>query len=85
MGVGRCRVNSLRHRDVMAGSAMPAMTALADDGVVEAVEVDRQAFCAGVQWHPECLANACEGDFFAALVRAARAYREVRMESRWQS
>ena len=31
------------------------ITATASDGVIEAIEADRPAFTAGVQWHPECM------------------------------
>ncbi len=79
-GVGRCEVNSLHHQAVMAGNAMLRVAAVADDGVVEAVEVDGQAFCVGVQWHPEYRVNACEANLFAALVRAAGEQMALRSE-----
>ena len=41
----------------------------ADDGTVEAVELEGPAFCLGVQWHPEA---GEDGRVFAALVEAAR-------------
>ncbi len=47
------------------------VTGRAGDGVVEAVELDGQPFCLGVQWHPETDRPA-PGPLFAALVAAAR-------------
>jgi putative glutamine amidotransferase len=49
-------------------------TATSKDGVIEAVESDGDAFCVGVQWHPENF--AATGRFqslFDGLVAAAAA------------
>jgi putative glutamine amidotransferase len=46
-----------------------AVTARADDGTVEAVELDRHPFVVGVQWHPE--QEPEDVRVFAALVAAA--------------
>jgi len=43
-------------------------SAVASDGVVEGIEVERQPFALGVQWHPEA---AADERLFAALVAAA--------------
>jgi putative glutamine amidotransferase len=44
------------------------------DDLPEAIETDRQAFCLGVQWHPEADERS---RVVGALVRAAGAYRET--------
>ena len=46
------------------------VTAVAGDGIVEAVEAPEHAFVLGVQWHPE---DSTDGRLFDALVAAARA------------
>jgi putative glutamine amidotransferase len=49
------------------------VTAVAPDGVVEAIETPDARFCLGVQWHPENFWRA--GRFaalFKGLVEAAR-------------
>lgn len=67
-----CRVNSRHHQAVARLGAGLVASAVAPDGVIEAIEKPEAAFCVGVQWHPE---NFCEtGEFsslFQALVRAA--------------
>lgn len=44
-------VNSQHRQGVLVSPAIVA--ARSDDGLVEAIEVPGQRFCAGVQWHPE--------------------------------
>ncbi|MDQ1555556.1 MAG: putative glutamine amidotransferase [Actinomycetota bacterium] len=50
------------------------VTARADDGVIQAVELDSVPFGVAVQWHPE--ESQDDVRLFAGLVEAARAYRE---------
>jgi putative glutamine amidotransferase len=53
-GGGEIRVNSNHHQAVKAAGAQFRVSALAPDGVVEAIEaVDPNWFCVGVQWQPE--------------------------------
>jgi putative glutamine amidotransferase len=47
-----------------------AVTAVSEDGVVEAVELPAARFGVGVQWHPE--EDAADRRLFAALVAATR-------------
>lgn len=50
-------VNSL-HQEVLAEiSDEVLVSAIADDGLIEAVESKKHNFAIGVQWHPECLLN----------------------------
>jgi putative glutamine amidotransferase len=51
-------------------------TAVADDGVVEAVELSGSPFVVGVQWHPE---EGGDQRPFDALVEAARTYHGTRL------
>jgi putative glutamine amidotransferase len=55
IGSAPLRVNSMHHQAVkeLAPGLLP--TAVAPDGVVEAVELPDQPFVLGVQWHPESL------------------------------
>jgi putative glutamine amidotransferase len=68
-----CRVNSRHHQSVgMLGSELVA-SAVAPDGVIEAIEAPTSRFCVGVQWHPENFWRT--GEFrplFDAFVEAAR-------------
>ena len=51
------------------------ISAIAEDGVIEGVEIPSRRFCLGVQWHPELFATASSPHrkLFDALVSAARA------------
>lgn len=55
MGRGRTCVNSFHHQAVERPAPNLKITALAPDGVVEAMESEAGGFCLGVQWHPEDL------------------------------
>ena len=80
-GAGLCAVNSRHHQSVdRIGQGLVA-TAVAPDGVVEAVEAPAARFCVGVQWHPENFRAA--GEFkplFDAFVESARRSLESRSE-----
>jgi putative glutamine amidotransferase len=68
-----CSVNSRHHQAVDRLADGLRITAVAPDGIVEAVEDARQRFCLGVQWHPESFYRT--GEFiplFEAFVRACR-------------
>lgn len=70
-----CRqVNSTHHQAVGRLAPSLRVMALAEDGVVEAVELPGAGFCLGVQFHPERLVEK-EPEFlwlFEGLVAAAR-------------
>ena len=72
-----CRVNSRHHQSVGTIGQDLVASAIAPDGVVEAIEDPKAAFCVGVQWHPENFWRT--GEFrplFDAFVEAARLRRE---------
>lgn len=50
-------VNSFHHQAVGPVAPGFSVTAVADDGVVEAIEKSDSRFAVGVQWHPEGLAE----------------------------
>jgi len=54
----RFRVNSYHHQAVREVKAPFAVSGIASDGVIEAVESTEHKFAVGVQWHPEALAAA---------------------------
>jgi len=53
LGVGKIGVNSYHHQAVKNVSDKVIVSALSEDGLVEAIEVKGQTFAIGVQWHPE--------------------------------
>ncbi len=72
LGETRAQVNSLHHQACRAVAPTLHVTALAPDGIVEAVEIPDHPFALAVQWHPEALPDAAESKaLFSALVAAS--------------
>jgi putative glutamine amidotransferase len=55
VGTAPLRVNSMHHQAVKGLAPGLAPTAMAPDGLIEALESTDQQFVLGVQWHPESL------------------------------
>lgn len=85
-GPGIVKVNSLHHQGIARLGDGLLVTAVAPDGIIEAVESPADDhFMVAVQWHPEALYLYHKDDptqrLFAAFVEAAAAFRESRLES----
>jgi gamma-glutamyl-gamma-aminobutyrate hydrolase PuuD len=65
-------VNSM-HLQALTGAGAFRVTAWSADAVIEAIEGHGQAFCLGVQWHPEYGLTDLDHAIFAAFVSACRA------------
>ena len=73
VGKQRIRVNSFHHQSVERPATDLKITALAPDGVVEAMESEAGGFCLGVQWHPEQLTDdIAHMRLFEFLIDAAK-------------
>lgn len=48
-------VNSFHHQCVHQLGKHLKISAVASDGIIEAIELEDHPFAAGVQWHPECM------------------------------
>jgi putative glutamine amidotransferase len=75
-----CPVNSRHHQAVGRVAPSFVVSAVSEDGVVEAIERPASAFCLGVQWHPENFWRTGEfaglfGEFVAAASRVSRPHR----------
>src|SRR6188768_2130993 len=57
---GRLRVNSSHHQSVKEVAPSLTASAVAPDGIIEAIESPSQRFLLGVQWHPEFLFDRYE-------------------------
>ncbi len=68
-------VNSFHHQAVSDGGPRLRATAVAADGIIEAVESSEYKSILGVQWHPECLAEGAP--LFQWLISRAKAWRQA--------
>ena len=76
-----CRVNSRHHQSVGALGRSLEASAVASDGVVEAIEKPGAAFCVGVQWHPENFWRTGEfNGLFESFVVSATARRPLTID-----
>ena len=58
VGKGQLMVNSTHHQAVKATGPKLVVSAVAPDGVIEAIEANGYHFAVGVQWHPELLIDS---------------------------
>lgn len=58
IGLEQFKVNSRHHQAVSSVASKLKVSAVASDGIVEAIESDASNFILGVQWHPENLVVA---------------------------
>ncbi len=77
LGRGTVQVNSSHHQAVKTVPRALAVSAVAPDGVIEALEDRSRRFFIGVQWHPEYLysRHRVHRALFEAFVKAARVTR----------
>jgi len=73
-GRATMQVNSSHHQSVKKPAPGLVASAVATDGVIEAIESPKQRFLLGVQWHPEFLYDhdVIQRKLFAAFLKAAR-------------
>jgi putative glutamine amidotransferase len=73
----RITVNSMHHQGIKTLAPTLVASAVAPDGLVEAVELPGSPFCVGVQWHPEVfeMANPDTRHVFREFITAASRYR----------
>jgi putative glutamine amidotransferase len=79
LGRNTVQVNSSHHQAVKTVPRALAVSAVAPDGVIEALEDRSRRFFIGVQWHPEYLyqRHRTHRALFEALVAAARGSRRA--------
>lgn len=76
LGNGTARVNSFHHQAVGRVAKDFRVSAVAPDGVIEAIESTVHVFAVGVQWHPECMWDSAPNfdTLFNAFIQAAADY-----------
>jgi putative glutamine amidotransferase len=74
LGKGQVMVNSTHHQAANKITDAEVVSAVAPDGVVEAIESKGHVFALGVQWHPELLVQTVPVhlSLYRALVHKAR-------------
>ncbi|MCH8333167.1 gamma-glutamyl-gamma-aminobutyrate hydrolase family protein [Candidatus Sumerlaeota bacterium] len=73
---GQLEVNSTHHQAIGTVGKGLTVTARAEDGIVEGLQLDGHPFFLGVQWHPEQMADSpVQARLFHALVEQARSNR----------
>ena len=74
MRLEMARTNSWHHQSIRQAADRLRVTAVAPDGVIEAVEVPGLRFAIGVQWHPEWLFEEYREQrrLFEGLVQASQ-------------
>lgn len=75
LGTGEVWVNSLHHQAAARIAPNLTVTARAEDGTVEALEMREHPFCLAVQWHPEHLSRhrADQQKIFDVFAEACKA------------
>jgi len=73
MGAREVRVNSMHHQGIQRLGEGLVPSAVAPDGLVEAIEAPEERFVVGVQWHPEMLIDddVATRRLFEAFIDAA--------------
>ena len=71
-GAGPISVNSFHHQAVRDTAPGMVASGLADDGLIEAIELPSASFALGVQWHPELMFERSRPHLavFSAVVQA---------------
>lgn len=72
-GTDRIPVNSAHHQAVKALAPGCIASAMAADGVIEAIEDPSRKFCIGVQWHPEFTISPADAALYRAFIKACTA------------
>jgi len=77
LGSSKAQVTSRHHQALSKPGDNWAVSAVDEDGLIEAIERPELNFAAGVQWHPELNPkDKASRNLFAAFVEAAREYSE---------
>lgn len=70
-GAGPLGVNSTHHQGIKQVASSLRVSAIADDGLVEAIEA-ADGFVLGVQWHPESMNEDAHRSIYRGFIDAAR-------------
>ena len=71
IGKEKISVNSLHHQGVKTPGKGLVASAIASDGLIEAIELPDHPFALGVEWHPEELTDKPSQKIFQGFIEAA--------------
>jgi putative glutamine amidotransferase len=71
-------VNSAHHQAVDKIGRDMMVSAIAPDGVIEAIELTNHPFCIGVQWHPEFFITEADNALYDAFIEASIVYKAAK-------
>ncbi|MEL1134639.1 gamma-glutamyl-gamma-aminobutyrate hydrolase family protein [Desulfitobacterium sp. THU1] len=81
LGEERISVNSVHHQAVAEVPKGFTVSAVAPDGIIEAIEKRGASFCVGVQWHPEVMAKDKNSQrIFQQFIMAGRDYSMMKLK-----
>ncbi len=72
LGTNEFSSNSHHQESVIEGNSDVLMNCLAEDYVVEGIELPKYKFALGLQWHPEYLVSEADSKIFDAFISACR-------------
>lgn len=76
IGKSKAMVNSAHHQAVDKIGVDMMVSAIAPDGVIEAIELNQHPFCIGVQWHPEFFITEADTALYTAFINASLHYKK---------
>lgn len=68
-------INSSHHQAVSSVGPEVIVSAVAEDGIIEAIEIPKYNFVLGVEWHPEFEVSSADSKIIQAFIAAAKNYR----------
>ena len=71
-GKSEWKVNSTHHQAVSKPGNGLVISALASDGIIEAIEYPEKTWVIGVEWHPEYMQNDLDINIFKSLIKEAQ-------------
>jgi putative glutamine amidotransferase len=79
-GINSTAVNSTHHQSIKKIGSGLKVSAVAEDGIIEAIEYGGDDFIFGVQWHPEriYLNDVCSKNILVEFVRQANRFNQTK-------
>ena len=66
------RVNSAHHQAIKKVGKKLNVNAIAEDGIIEGIELNNHKFFFGIQWHPEFFISKYDKKIFKAFIKACQ-------------